>query len=99
MQKLTDTIHQFAITISDHGNAAVSKGLQWFGVSGSSVGVASGVAKMSETSESVMSMSDWGAIVGIIGGATLIIKNGVDIYFAHQRNKRERESHERINNR
>lgn len=86
---MRDVLHQIAITISDHGNAAISKGLQYFGVVGSSVGGTTWVATKGMEPHAGLTLSDWGAIVGIIGGITLIVKNGVDIYFAHQRNKRE----------
>jgi hypothetical protein len=90
MKSITEYTHQIAMSISDHGNIALSKGLQYFGVGGSSVGIASGVAKMNPSEvESVLQLSDYGAIIGIIGGLTLIVKNGVDIYFTIKKNKRE----------
>lgn len=88
---MRDFFHHLAVTISDHGNAAISKGLQYFGVVGSSVGGTTWVATKGAAEHSGMTLSDWGAIVGIIGGLTLILKNGVDMYFAYQRNKRESE--------
>ena len=92
---MRDTIHQLAVLISDHGNAAISKGLHYFGITGASVGgVTWATQKGDPITHAGMTLSDWGAIVGIIGGVTLVIKSGVDIYFAFQRNKREKESHE-----
>lgn len=83
--------------ISDHGNAAISKGLQYFGIGGSSVGGATWVATNKEVVEQGMQLSDFGAMVGIAGGLTLVAKNGIDIYFAYKRNGRETESHKRSN--
>lgn len=101
MQNITDLIHRAAITISDHGNTVASKSLQYFGIGGSSVGGATwfasggGGGRGREVVEQGLALSDWGAIVGIVGGITLIIKNGIDIYFAHKRNKRESDAHKR----
>lgn len=100
MQTITEIIHKAAMTISDHGNAAISKSLQYFGIGGSSIGGATWYASgksqpVVQAVEEGLALSDWGAIVGIIGGITLILKNGVDMYFAHKRNGREQAAHER----
>lgn len=102
MQNITNLIHKAAITISDHGNVVASKSLQYFGIGGSSVGGATwfasntkGGALVVSSAEQGWGLSDWGAMVGIVGGITLILKNGIDIYFAHKRNKRESDAHKR----
>lgn len=88
---MREVIHDLAIAISNHGNAALSKSLQYFGVGGSSVGAVSFLSKSEVVQEQVgvgMTLSDWGGIVGILGGITLIVKNSVDVYFASKKDKR-----------
>lgn len=83
--------------ISDQGNAALSKAATYLGVSGSSVGIASGVAEAtSKTSDpTFLTLAEWGSVCGIVGGITLAIKAMTDIYFAIKKNQREEEVHER----
>lgn len=91
VKNMRETFHDLAIAISNYGNAALSKSLQYFGVGGSSVGAVSFLSKSEAVQEQVgvgMTLSDWGGIVGIIGGITLIIKNSVDMYFLAKRDKR-----------
>lgn len=94
MNKASGMIQQILTPISDQGNAMFSKVAVYVGVSGSSIGVASGVAKTSTIDPMWLSLSDWGSICGIAGGITLVLKSGVDIYFARKKDRREEEQHE-----
>lgn len=91
MHKFTETLTTIANQISDHGNAALSKGIQWFGLT--SIGTGGGLSAAKQTgviaSEKGLELADYGIIVSIIGGVTFIIKNIADIYFTHRKNKRE----------
>ena len=90
---IAEHLQAAAIAMSDHGNVVLSKSLQYFGVGGSSIGIASGISKMNPAvvPDPSLTISDYGAIIGIIGGVTLIVKNGIDIYFTIKKNKRESE--------
>lgn len=80
--------------ITDQGNAIASKFLIYVGVSGSSVGVASKVAEMTNNvPDSMLTIADWGGIAGIVGGTCLAIKSCADVFFNYQKNKRENELH------
>ena len=82
---LSDIMHE----ISDSGNALISKGIIYFGVGGSSVGVASRVAEVEVVASGSLTLADYGAIAGILGGISLVIKACTDIYFSYKKNKRE----------
>lgn len=91
MSKIIGTLQ----TISDQGNTLISKLFVYAGVSGSSVGVASGFAKtVSDNSSDFLTLTEWGSVCGIVGGLTLAAKSGSDIYFNRKREKREQELHE-----
>lgn len=81
--------------ISDQGNAILSKSLVYVGVGGSSIGVATKVAEVTDNvPDSLLTSVEWGAAAGIVGGICLIIKTGTDVYFNYQKEKRAREMHE-----
>lgn len=72
--------------ISDYGNVIASKITTWFGVAsigtGATLGVVNDTAqKIASTEPAVWTLQDYAAIVAMVGGITLIIKNAVDIYF------------------
>ncbi len=96
MNRISDIIHHALAAISDQGNAIFSKAAVYIGVSGSSVGVASGIAKSTtDLSTDMLTLAEWGSICGIVGGLTLAVKSGADIYFARKRDKREQEQHDK----
>lgn len=96
MLNVTAKIANAASFISDHGNAAASKFMTYFGAGGAGVGVVSGVTqKYAEPDFLWFNLTEWGALVGIVGGLMLAIKAGVDIYFAFKRDKRETKAHKR----
>ena len=70
--------------ISDHGNAIASKFITYFGMASIGGGGALGVAN--DTAQKIVEqqsfgLPDWAAVVSIVGGLCLIIKNGVDTYY------------------
>ena len=84
--------------ISDHGNALVSKVVTYFGVvsigGGGALGVASGTAEKIAQNQS-FGLPDWAAMVSIVGGICLIIKNSIDAYYTIQdRREKKRLEHE-----
>lgn len=80
MSAINNILH----AISDHGNTIVSKVITYFGVvsigSGGALGVANGTAEKIAQSQS-FGLPDWAAIVSIVGGVCLIIKNSIDAYY------------------
>jgi len=98
MNKVTESIQALMMLISDHGNVALSKGIQWTGLTSVGVGGGLSVAKNQDliATQEMMTLADWGIVMSMIGGATFIIKNLADLYFAYRRNKRE--EHERHHN-
>lgn len=70
--------------ISDHGNAIASKFITYFGMvsigGGGVLGVANDTAQKIAEQQS-FGLPDWAAVVSIVGGLCLIIKNGVDTYY------------------
>jgi hypothetical protein len=88
MSAISNILH----AISDHGNALVSKAVTYFGVvsigGGGALGVASGTAEKIAQNQS-FGLPDWAAIVSIVGGICLIIKNSIDAYYTIQ-DRRER---------
>lgn len=89
MSAISNLLH----TISDHGNVIASKVVTYFGVvsigSGGALGVASGTAEKI-AQQQAFGLSDWAAIVSIIGGLCLIIKNSVDTYYKIQEKRSEK---------
>ena len=88
MSAISNILH----AISDHGNALVSKAVTYLGVvsigGGGALGVASGTAEKIAQNQS-FGLPDWAAIVSIVGGICLIIKNSIDAYYTIQ-DRRER---------
>lgn len=97
MHKFTETLIHIANQISDHGNAALSKGIQWVGLTSLGTGGGLSAAKHSGmiASEKGLELADYGIIVSIIGGCTFIIKNIADVYFNHKKHKREADAAKR----
>lgn len=97
MSAINNILH----VISDHGNAVVSKGVTYFGVvsigSGGALGVASGTVEKIAQNQS-FGLPDWAAIVSIVGGVCLIIKNSIDAYYTIQdrREKKRLEYEEKL---
>ena len=90
--KLNSAIH----AISDHGNVAASKFITYFGISGSSVGVASRFANQQAEPEFLwFTLTEWGSIVGIAGGLSLVLKFAVDWHYKRKQDRREQEAHNR----
>lgn len=83
MSLLNNILH----TISDHGNAVASKVVTYYGLAsigtGGALGVTSGTVDKVVQSQG-LGLADYAAIVSIIGGVCLIIKNLVDVYFTIQ---------------
>lgn len=98
MSKATEYLQNLMIMITDQGNVALSKGIQYTGLTSIGVGGGLSVAQSGKSiqSEAMMTLADWGIVISIIGGATFIIKNIADIYFSYRRAKREQ--NERNNN-
>lgn len=94
MSALNNLMH----AISDHGNIVASKALTFFGVTSVGGGLAGGVVsgtahKIAESQ--AFGLPDWAAVVSIIGGLSLIIKNAVDVYYSRldrkDKDRRERD--------
>ena len=92
LTKLSNLMH----TISDHGDAALSKFINIFGVASVGGGAANYVVSKSKdvVDPSVWTIPDYAGVVSIIGGLVLIIKLGSDMYFNAKRHKREKELHQ-----
>ena len=90
MSLVNDIFH----AISDHGNAVLSKFVTYFGVvsigSGGALGVANGTASK-VAQDQFLTLPDYAAIVSIIGGICLVIKNAVDIYYKIKEKRSEKE--------
>ena len=98
MSKIANLIHSLITPISDQGNAILSKSMVYLGVSGSSIGVASGVASVTgSVGTEWLTLAEWGSVCGIVGGLTLAVKSGADIYFARKKDKREQEKFDKEN--
>ena len=80
MSMINSVLH----AISDHGNAILSKSIVFLGYIGIGVGTGGGVVNgtMDKIANDVaFGLPDWAAVVAIISGLSLIIKNGVDTYY------------------
>ena len=97
MNKLSEIISNVAMTISDHGNALVSKLIHSTGLI--SIGTVGG-AKLAETTGVTDGnpLEGWALIISMTGGILFIIKLCVDMYYSNRRNKREEEAHNGRNN-
>lgn len=91
MSRASDYIQHLAVLISDQGNAALSKGIQYTGLVSVGTGGGLSIAKQNSIieSEQMLTLADWGIVISIIGGVTFIIKNVADVYFAYRKSKRE----------
>lgn len=90
-------ISEFLFAISDHGNVVISKAINYFGIAGIGGGAGMKVAEMArpELIDSTgLGLTDWAAIISIIGALTLVLKNAVDIYFSVRSDKRKQLEHE-----
>ena len=81
IQIMSESLHWF----SDAGNVIASKMVTWFGVASIGAGALLG-ATNDTVAEAACSGAEWGptdygAIVAIVGGVTLVIKNVVDVYY------------------
>lgn len=86
MSRISHIVNEFLHGISDAGNVIASKITTWFGVASISTGATLGVVndtvdKIASSEPAIWTLQDYAAIVAMIGGITLIIKNAVDIYF------------------
>lgn len=86
MSRITHIASECLHGISDAGNVIASKITTWFGIASISTGATLGVVndtvdKIASADPAVWTLQDYAAIVAMIGGITLIIKNAVDIYF------------------
>lgn len=77
-------INHLLTAISDHGNALLSKVTYYYGYA--SLGTGAVLATANQTLDRISEPSTWGiqdyaAVVAMVGGVTLIIKNLVDLYF------------------
>ena len=84
--RILHAANDFLHSISDAGNVIASKITTWFGVASISTGATLGVVndtaeKLASADPVVWTPQDYAAIVAMVGGVTLIIKNAVDIYF------------------
>lgn len=80
MSLLNNILH----AISDHGNAVASKVVTYYGLAsigtGGVLGATSGTVDKVVQSQG-LGITDYAAIVSMIGGVCLIIKNLVDVYY------------------
>ena len=96
MSAISNILH----AISDHGNTILSKAVTYFGVvsigSGGALGVASGTAEKIAQNQ-VFGLPDWAAMVSIVGGICLIVKNSIDAYCTVQdRREKKRVEHQKM---
>lgn len=91
MTKVSNLMH----AISDHGDAALSKFINIFGVASVGGGAANYVVSKSQdvVDPNLWTIPDYAGVVSIIGGVVLIIKLVSDMYFNAKRHKREKEIH------
>ena len=82
MHRILNALH----TISDNGNAMLSKFIVYAGVSGSSVGIVNNVV----TSVPNDNYAFWGMVAGVAGGVSLVIKSLSGVYFDYQQSKRDK---------
>lgn len=99
MLNATDKINGLLQFFSDHGNAAASKFLTYFGVSGSAAGVTTMLSKNAINGHYVephflwFTLTEWGSIVGVAGGISLVLKFFVDWHYRRKQDRREEEAH------
>lgn len=86
MSRVSHIVNECLHGISDAGNVIASKITTWFGVAsigtGATLGVVNDTAhKIASADPSIWTLQDYAAIVAMVGGITLVIKNLVDIYY------------------
>lgn len=85
MSKPSQLANDLLHGMSDAGNVIASKITTWFGVAsistGATLGVVNDTAAKVAGSGAEWTLQDYAAIVALIGGITLVIKNVVDIYY------------------
>jgi hypothetical protein len=85
MSKLSHIVSDLLHGMSDAGNVIASKITTWLGVASISTGATLGV--VNDTAAKVAgsgvewTLQDYAAVVAVVGGITLVIKNLVDIYY------------------
>lgn len=90
MNRITDLLH----LVSDHGDAMVSKAINYIGAASIAAGGTNAVVANSveSQSEAMLVISDWAGIVSICGGLVFIFKLFTDMYFNYKKDKREESS-------
>ena len=90
-------INNLMHAVSDHGNAIASKVITYFGLAsiggGGILGATNGTVEKIHQAQT-FGLPDWAAVVSIVGGLCLIIKNSIDAYYTVQ-DRRERKEQER----
>ena len=91
LTKISNLMH----AISDHGDAALSKFINIFGVASVGGGAANYVVSKSKhvSDPDIWTIPEIAGVVSIVGGVVLIIKLCSDMYFNSKRHKREKELH------
>lgn len=92
MTSVKELLVHLLTAMSDHGNALASKAVHYFGLASVGSGVAIGAATDTASrinNPDLWGLSDWAAVVSIVGGITFIIKNIVDAYFKVKNEGRE----------
>lgn len=84
--RILHAANDFLHGISDAGNVIASKITTWFGVASIGTGATLGVVnetaqKIASAEPAIWTLQDYAAIVAMVGGVTLVIKNLVDIYY------------------
>lgn len=79
-------------SMTEHGNVIISKVVTFMGVSagivgGGALGVSNNtVSKIANSQE--FGLPDWAAVVAIVSGICLVIKNSVEVYYTIKNEKR-----------
>jgi hypothetical protein len=92
LQQIALDFQSLAMTISDHGNALVSKIITYLGLA--SVGVGGAIGFANDTASRITQpmswgIPDWAAIVSMAAGISLIIKTLVDVYYKIKAERRK----------
>lgn len=80
MSNLSEAMGAITKSISDYGNATLSKGITYAGLGGIGVGTANTAVHVT-TQECAKYAPDWLAWAPLIGIASLAIKNVCDVYY------------------
>lgn len=85
MTSVKQFLAETLLAMSDHGSVLISKAVHYFGLASVGGGVVIGLA--TDTVDRIMlpsvwHLSDWAAVVSIVGGLSFLIKNLVDLYFS-----------------